>query len=150
MGEEEKIMNAKDLYNSPVEIGARIVLLLDGLSRALDLDELIFLDYASIYSGDFQGEPSLHPMMLNRLAELVRRREIFPSAIELFTSKGLMTSQVDEQGVRYSITNQGSAFAAKLTTDYHTDFRRRVVWVEENIDYLAIQRRTIYKVDKVV
>lgn len=48
-------MKSKDLYNSPVEIGARIVLLLAGLTRTLDLDELIFLDYASIYSGDFQG-----------------------------------------------------------------------------------------------
>lgn len=48
-------MRSKDLYNSPVEIGARIVLLLAGLSRTLDLDELIFLDYASIYSGDFKG-----------------------------------------------------------------------------------------------
>lgn len=143
-------MNSKDLYNSPVEIGARIVLLLAGLARKLDLDELIFLDYASIYSGDFQGEPSLHPVLLNRLAELVRRREIFPGAIKLFASKGLMTSQVDEHGVRYSITKEGSAFAAKLTTKYHADFRRRVSWVEENIDYLTAQRRTIYKIDRVV
>lgn len=143
-------MNSKDLYNSPVEIGARIVLLLTGLARKLDLDELIFLDYASIYSGDFQGEPSLHPVLLNRLTELVRRREIFPGAIKLFTSKGLMTSQVDEHGVRYSITKEGSAFAAKLTTEYHADFRRRVSWVEENIDYLTAQRRTIYKIDRVV
>lgn len=144
------MMNSKDLYNSPVEIGARIVLLLAGLARQLDLDELIFLDYVSIYSSDFQGEPSLHPVMLNRLAELVRRREIFPGAIKLFTAKGLMTSQVDEQGVRYSITSAGSAFVAKLSTEYHADFRRRVSWVEENIDYLTAQRKTVYKVGRVV
>ena len=150
MGEEEKAMKPKDLYNSPVEIGARIVLLLAGLTRALDLDELIFFDYASIYSGDFQGEPSLHPMMINRLAELVRRREIFPGAIKLFTAKGLMTSQVDEHGVRYSITTAGSEFAANLTTEYHSGFRRHVSWVEENIDYLTIQRRTIYKIERAI
>ncbi|SDO46256.1 hypothetical protein SAMN04489798_3012 [Pseudomonas arsenicoxydans] len=144
------MMNSKDLYNSPVEIGARIALLLAGLARELDLDELIFLDYASIYSSDFQGEPSLHPVLLNRLAELVRRREIFPSAIKLFTAKGLMTSQVDERGVRYSITSAGNMFTAKLSAEYHADFRRRVSWVEENIDYLTAQRRTIYKVDRVV
>ncbi|MCL8332560.1 hypothetical protein M9Y56_26240 [Pseudomonas juntendi] len=143
-------MNSKDLYNSSVEIGARIVLLLAGLSRKLDLDELIFLDYASIYSSDFKGGSSLHPVMLNRLAELVRRREIFPDAIKLFSSKGLMTSQVDEKGVRYFITDAGRTFAARLTTEYHADFRRRVSWVEENIDYLAVQRRAIYKVDRVV
>lgn len=144
------MMNSKELYNSPVEIGARIVLLLAGLARELDLDELIFLDYASIYSSDFQGEPSLHPVLLNRLAELVRRREIFPGAIKLFTAKGLMTSQVDERGVRYSITSAGKIFAAKLSNEYHADFRRRVSWVEVNIDYLVAQRRTIYKVDRVV
>lgn len=143
-------MNSKDLYNSPVEIGARIVLLLAGLAQKLDLDELVFLDYASIYSGDFQGEPSMHPVLLNRLAELVCRREIFPSAIKLFISKGLITSQVDEHGVRYTITKEGTAFAAKLTTEYHADFRRRISWIEKNIDNLTAQRRTIYKIDRVV
>ena len=144
------MMNSKELYNSPVEIGARIVLLLAGLSRELDLDELIFFDYASIYSGDFEGGASLHPVLLNRLAELVRRREIFPGAIKLFIAKGLMTSRVDEHGVRYSITDAGRAFATKLTTEYHTDFKLRVLWVERNIDYLAAQRRSIYKIDRVV
>jgi hypothetical protein len=150
LGKEEKNMKSKDLYNSPVEIGARIVLLLAGLTRTLDLDELIFLDYASIYSGDFQGGASLHPMMVSRLTELVRRREIFPGAIKFFTSKGLMSSKIDEQGVRYSVTDEGRAFATKLTTEYHADFRRRVSWVEENIDHLTVQRRTIYKVDRAV
>ena len=142
--------SSKDLYNSPVEVGARIVLLLVGLARQLDLDELIFFDYASIYSSDFQGGASLHPVLLNRLAELVRRREIFPGAIKLFTAKGLITSQVDEKGVRYSITSAGSVFAAKLSTEYHVGFRRRVSWFEANVDFLAAQRRTIYKIDRVV
>ncbi|MBV4467239.1 hypothetical protein KVG95_28395 [Pseudomonas sp. SWRI79] len=144
------MINSKDLYNSPVEIGARIVLLLAGLSRELDLDELIFFDYASIYSSDFEGEPSLHPVLLNRLAELVRRREIFPGAIKLFIAKGLMTSRVDEHGVRYSSTDAGRAFATKLTTEYHADFKQRVLWVENNIGYLAAERRSIYKIDRVV
>lgn len=144
------MMNSKDLYNSPVEIGARIVSLLAGLARKLDLDELIFFDYVSIYSNDFQGGPSLHPVLLNRLAELVRRREIFPDAIRLFISKGLVTSLVDENGVRYSITSEGGAFAARLTTEYHADFKRRVSWIEANIDYLAAQRDAIYKIDRVV
>lgn len=144
------MMNSKDLYNSSVEIGARLVLLLAGLSRQLNLDELIFFDYVSIYSSDFRGQESLHPVLLNRLSELVRRREIFPSAIELLTAKGLITSWVDEHGVRYGITDAGFVFAAKLTTEYHADFRRRVSWVEENIDSLTAQRRTIYKIDRVV
>lgn len=143
-------MNSKDLFNSPVENGARIVLLLAGLNRELDLDEIIFLDYVAIYSGDFQGGPSLHPMLMNRLAELVRRREVFPGAIKLFTSKGMMTSEVNEQGVRYRITPAGREFAEKLSTEYHRDFRWRVSWVSENIDYLTAQRRTIYKVDRAI
>lgn len=85
---------------------------------------------------------------MNRLAELVRRREIFPDAIKLFTSKGLMTSKVDQQGVRYRITPKGSSFASELSTEYHADFRRRVSWVGKNIDYLTVQLRTIYKVDR--
>lgn len=143
-------MNSKELFNSPVENGARIVLLLTGLDCELDLDELIFLDYSAIYSDDFQGGPSLHPMLMNRLAELVRRREVFPDAIQLFTSKGMMTSKVNGQGVRYRITPAGREFAEKLSTQYHTDFRQRVSWVSKNIGYLTVQRRTIYNVDRAI
>lgn len=143
-------MNSKDLFNSPVENGARIAILLAGLNREIDLDEIIFLDYAAIYSDDFQGGPSLHPMLMNRLAELVRRREVFPGAMKFFTSKGMITSKVNEQGVRYCITPAGRDFAEKLSTEYHTDFRRRVSWVSNNIDYLTTQRRTIYKVDRAI
>ncbi|MCH5530150.1 hypothetical protein L6205_13395 [Pseudomonas syringae pv. syringae] len=143
-------MSSKDVFNSSVEVGARIVVLLAGLGRKLDLDELVFFDYASTYSSDFQGEPSLHPVLLNRLAELVRRREIFPAAIKLFISKGLVSSQVDDLGVRYYTTRKGVEFAGKLSSDYHADFRRRVSWVEANFDHLTVQRSTIYKIDRVV
>ena len=143
-------MNSRDVFNSSIEVGARIVLLLAGLGRKLDLDDLVYFDYASIYSGDFQGEPSLHPVLVYHLAELVRRREIFPAAIKLFTSKGLVSSQVDELGVRYYTTKEGSDFAGKLSSDYHTDFRRRVSWVDANFDHLTAQRSTIYKIDRVI
>ena len=143
-------MSYKDVFNSSVEVGARIVILLAGLGRKLDLDELVFFDYASTYSGDFQGEPSLHPVLLNRLAELVRRREIFPAAIKLFISKGLVSSQVDDLGVRYYTTRGGLEFAGKLSSDYHADFWRRVSWIEANFDHLTAQRSTIYKIDRVV
>ncbi|MNG25732.1 hypothetical protein D3C84_1106320 [compost metagenome] len=61
-----------------------------------------------------------------------------------------MTSRVDEHGVRYLITGAGRAFATKLTTEYHADFKQRVLWVEKNIGYLAAERRSIYKIDRVV
>jgi len=143
-------MNSADVFNSSVEVGARILLLLAGLGRKLDLDGLVFFDYAAIYSGDFQGEPSLHPALLNRLAELVRRREIFPSALKLFISKGLVTSQVDDLGVRYHTTKEGMDFAGKLCSDYHANFRRRVSWVDMNFDELTAKRSTIYKIDRIV
>lgn len=143
-------MSSKDVFNSSVEVGARIVVLLAGLGRKLDLDELVFFDYASTYSSDFQGEPSLHPVLLNRLAELVRRREIFPAAIKLIISKGFVSSQVDYLGVRYYTTMEGVEFAGKLSSDYHADFRRRVSWVEANFDHLTAQRSTIHKIDRVV
>lgn len=143
-------MISKDVFNSSVEVGARIVLLLAGLGRKLDLDDLVFFDYASIYSGDFEGESSLHPLLLNRLAELVRRREIFPAAIKLFISKGLLSSQVDELGLRYYATKEGSEFAGKLSSGYHTDFRRRVSWVEANFKHLTARRSTIYNIDREV
>ncbi|MGF6329286.1 ABC-three component system middle component 2 [Pseudomonas sp. BS3782 TE3695] len=143
-------MISKEVFNSSVEVGARIVLLLSGLNLKLSLDDLVFFDYALIYSRDFQGEESLHPALLNRLAELVRRREIFPDSIKLYASKGLLTTQVDELGVRYSITLEGREFAERLSSPYHRNFASRVPWIAENIERLRVQKRMTYKLDRVV
>lgn len=141
-------MNTRDVFNSPVEIGARIAVLLAGLGEKLGLDDLVYYDYAATYSQDFQGSSSLHPALMNRLAELVRRREIFPQAIKLYVSKGLIASRIDESGVRYYATPNGTEFVHRLNSEYHVNLKGCVHWVSENIDHLNSLRRNLYKFDR--
>lgn len=48
-------------FNSPYELGVRMVYLLNSLHPAgADLQKLVLLDYAIVYSNDLGGPPSLH------------------------------------------------------------------------------------------
>lgn len=141
-------MNARDVFNSPVEVGARIAVLLAGISGKLGLNDLVFYDYAATYSQDFQGDSSLHPALINRLSELVRRREIFPGALKFYISKGLISSQIDGEGVRYYVTPAGVKFTESLNSEYHMRLKQCVAWISQNTDDLRSLRVDLYKFDR--
>jgi hypothetical protein len=137
-----------EIFNSPVELGARIVLLLDRTKGKFGLDELIFFDYAMIHSTDFDGAINVHPSLPNQLGELVRRRDDFPAALKMFMTKGLITSTVDEHGICYSITEGGSSLCGQLTTDYHQKVRRQASWLLMNLERLRLDKKRIFTMER--
>ncbi|WP_368840580.1 ABC-three component system middle component 2 [Pseudomonas guariconensis] len=49
------------MFNSPFELGIRMVYLLQALMpHGADLQKLVLLDYAIVYSADLNGPSSLH------------------------------------------------------------------------------------------
>ncbi|MFG0863144.1 ABC-three component system middle component 2 [Pseudomonas sp. CJQ_13] len=136
-----------DVFNNPVEFGARLLILLSELKCELGMDELVFFDYAMIYSADFDDKESVHPSLPHRLAELVRRREDVLDAVTLFISKSLITSRVDKSGISYSATPQGCFFVANLTTQYHMKIKRQASWVRVSKARLGEEMQRIYSVE---
>lgn len=68
-------MSSSEVFNTPFELGLRMVFLLNALHpRKADLQTLMYLDYAVIYTGDLNGPPSLHTPVPLRGAEYISRR----------------------------------------------------------------------------
>lgn len=137
-----------EIFNSPTEFGARLLLLLCEFSEGLGMDQLVFFDYTMIYSADFEDKSSIHPSLPHRLAELVRRREDIHDALTLYLSKGLVTSSIGEAGIRYLTTTQGRAFADNLSSSYHDKIKRQAAWAFRNIDRLSAEMGRIFKIEQ--
>ena len=134
-----------NLFNNPVELGARITLLLAVLGdRKLDLDQLIYFDYISLYSSEFSGPESIHPAVPNHIAEILYRRECLPGALHLFASKGLLSVTIDDTGYSYGASEQALPFAAALQSSYYKKLWTNLLWVDNNFDELNQSRKEFF------
>lgn len=134
MGISER--NLISIFNSPVELGTRICLILSSVNRPLDLDQLVFFDYALLYSNEFNGPPNLHPALPNHRAEILHRRETFPNALKLFLSKGLINLKHSHNGRQYSASDTTDQFIGCLKTGYYKKMWERLIWLESSYNFL--------------
>lgn len=117
-------------FNSPFELGIRMVYLLTSLfPKGADLQKLILLDYAAIYSGDFEGPNSLHAPVPFRSAELYGRREGVRSGLYLMSIKKLVDVQLDENGMTYFAGENSRALVDSIGSEYLLDLSQRCEWV---------------------
>lgn len=72
------------LLNSPLEVGVRVVAMLNALyPRQADLSRIVLLDHVALHSEDFSGAESLHPAVPVRIGELGMKRELVRQGIIL-------------------------------------------------------------------
>lgn len=117
-------------FNSPFELGIRMVYLLTSLfPKGADLQKLILLDYATIYSGDFGGPTSLHTPVPFRSAELYGRREGVRSGLYLMSTKNLVDVRLNENGITYFAGENSRALVDSIGADYLLNLSQRCEWV---------------------
>jgi len=119
-------------FNSPLEIGTRIVLILSALDRKATLNELILLDYALLYSEEFDGPENLHPALPNHIAEIAHRREHIPTALRFFIKRGLIDPVVIDTGHYYESNDHALDFISCLKSRYYKKAWIRLSWMVEN------------------
>lgn len=126
-------MNVASLYNGPLEVGLRCVLiLLEAYPEPLDLQRLVILDYLVVHSGDVpDGPPSLHPPSPLRAGEVVIRRDLVQKGLLLMGSRGLVTRNMDPQGIRYVAEELAPVLADALSSSYVRQLRDRARWAVE-------------------
>lgn len=120
-------------FNSPVEIGTRVALILASLEQRLALDELVILDYALLYSKEFGGPENLHPALPNHIAEIAHRREVMPKSLSFLSSRGLIKMIIDESGYYYSANESTIDFVSCLQSPYFKKSWVRLNWISENL-----------------
>ncbi|GGC83679.1 ABC-three component system middle component 2 [Undibacterium terreum] len=116
-------------FNSPFELGVRMVYLLSCLfPRGADLQKLVLLDYAIVYSGDFDGPESLHTPVPFRGNELYSRRELIQSGLYLMNTKGLVSAQLDETGITYFAGENSRSLVDSIGAKYARHLSDRCAW----------------------
>ena len=126
-------MNLTYLFNGPLEVGLRsLLLLLEAHPRPIDLQRLVILDYLLVHSGDLPGgPPSLHPPSPLRAGEVSIRRELVQQGLHLLTSKGLVGRRVNDTGIHYVAEDLSPTLVDAFTSPYVHALRDRARWAVE-------------------
>lgn len=119
-------------FNSPFELGIRMVYLLKALApQRADLQKLVLLDYAIVYSADLGGPSSLHTPIPFRGAELLSRRELIEQGLYLMSTRGLVDASWGEDGITYFAGEVARAMTSALTSSYLRELGHRCEWVAD-------------------
>lgn len=97
--------------------------------HTLDLQQLLFLDYAAIYSGDLGGPESLHTPVPLRGAEYTTRREIIEQGLYLMSTRGFVDVVFDKNGIEYTAGENAAAIIGIVGGSYAEKLRDRCKWV---------------------
>jgi len=120
------------VFNSPFELGIRMVYLLQALlPHGADLQKLVLLDYAVVYSADLNGPSSLHTPIPFRGSELMSRRELIEQGLYLMSTRGLVTATWGEDGITYFAGDVARTMTGALTSSYLHDLEQRCEWAAE-------------------
>lgn len=118
------------LFNSPFELGIRMVYLLSALRpTGADLQKLVLLDYAIVYSSDLGGPASLHTPVPYRGGELLSRRELIEQGIYLMSTRGLIDVMFSLDGLTYVAGEAALTMVGSLTSSYFVELENRCKWV---------------------
>lgn len=96
-----------------------------------DLQKLVLLDYAVVYSEDLDGPSSLHTPIPYRGGELMSRRELIAHGLYLMSTRGLVTAGWSVNGVDYYAGSAARAMTGALTSSYLRDLEKRCEWVAD-------------------
>ena len=101
----------------------RILLLLSQTKRALSREEIVHLDFITIYSADFGiGEENLHGDNNFKYGEFASRLELAWAAIKQLVVEGLV-SVVTKDGFSYKISAAGLQYTNALESAYSAEYR---------------------------
>lgn len=121
-------------FNSPFELGIRMVYLLMAVyPRALDLQQLLFLDYATIYSGDLGGPESLHTPVPLRGVEYTTRRSVIEQGLYMMSMRRFIDVHFGDTGIGYQAGENASAILGIIGGNYSKKLKERCDWVAEQL-----------------
>ncbi len=112
------------IFNSIFEIRLRILLLLSQTKRALYKDEIVNMDFITVYSADFGiGEENLHGDNSFKYGEFASRHELVWEALKELVVDGLITV-VTKDGFCYKISAEGKKYINSLESVYSVQYRK--------------------------
>jgi hypothetical protein len=123
--------------NSPLEVGIRVLMLLDeAFPDPLDLSRLVLLDHGLLHSADLGGPASLHPDLPIRAGELGVKRRLIEQGLDVLLRAGLVEMNAGEAGLAYTAGERAHGFVRLLSSTYAQGLHERAVWLLESFESL--------------
>jgi len=117
-------------FNTSFELGVRMVYLLMALyPRKVDLQRLVYFDYAAIYSEDLGGPKSLHTPVPLRGGEYTSRRAVIEEGLYLMASRSFVDVEANPSGISYYLGENGPALVGLIGGEYSRTLYNRCQWV---------------------
>jgi hypothetical protein len=118
------------LFNSPLEVGMRTLIVLAEVNDWCDVQRLTIYDYFLVHSSDIsEGPESLHPASPYRSGELAVKREVIQKGLHLLMSKGLIESSFDDYGIRFKAKEVARPFLNYFESPYAKKARDIAAWI---------------------
>lgn len=122
------------IYNSPLELSIRALLILKFSIRPIDLDKLMYLDHLALNTEDIDGPPSIHAPIPHRGVQIFARKELLQKGLTILISKELITIIASQEGIFYQINEAGKKFIEYFSTEYFIELSNAVKWVVEKFN----------------
>lgn len=132
------------LFNSPTEVGLRILFLLEAFyPRKLDLSFLSILEFFVLHTADVGGPESLHVPNETRAGEYLVRRKTVQAATAFLRRRHLVEIVNSEHGQFYEISQEASALVDVAMAPYHIRLKERAKWLSDQAktDHASYQQR---------
>ena len=128
--EQVNPFKGKDIYNSPIEIGIRTLILLNEFYPThLDMTQLVLYNHIVIHTEDFGGPQSLHPQLDDRAGELAVLRSLIQDGLSLIQRFNLVSIENTPDGIFYTTTEECPAFVSLMTSSYSQKLIEKAKWV---------------------
>jgi hypothetical protein len=121
----------KKFFNTPIDIGLRVLFLLQDAKKLYDLQSLVYLDYFLVHSGDVPGGPeSLHPNSPHHAIEILVKRKLMQDGLRAIHKKQLIDISLENKGVYYAKNKLTGEFLKHYSNSlYAEELRVRSKWV---------------------
>ncbi len=136
---DQEVNNSKmSIFNSPMEVGLRLLFIFSKTTVPLDLQRLIHYNYLLIHSADApDGPASIHPELPLRSCEMLVNRTILKKGLNLLLLKGLVFVSYSEKGIVYSKNESTDDFVGYFQSEYSQRLKERAEWLCLTFDKLT-------------
>jgi hypothetical protein len=127
-----------DLYHTPLEAGIRAVVVLEQLRPiTADLSEVVLYDHVVVHASDIGGPMSLHAAVSGRKGELLVRRGIVESGLELMRKCHLLEKIADDEGFSWRASEEAASYVELLESAYSEDLKTCAGWLAARVRDLS-------------
>lgn len=107
------------LYNTPEEIGVRLMIILSSSQASMSLERLQIYDHLVLHISDISKEHvSIHPSNPSYSSELAAKRDLIHRSLSFLVLRGLISVKCTSRGIQYASNKTTEKSLSTLTSKY--------------------------------